>query len=657
MSRSSERLRTGPGPGSYSGRFLIVDLGARSVREHRFEPQEVRSLLGARGLGAKLLWDLLPAGTDPLDPANPLIFAPGVLTGTSAPCSGRTTVLAKGPATGHYLKVNVGGHLGIAMKMAGVDGMAVCGASEDPVVIALDRDGVRFESADDVWGQGIHATTERLEQRFGRGCEVACIGPAGERLVRFAAIMTGYHNAAARGGIGAVMGSKKLKALVVDPRGGSVRVADPDAYITAAQRARDLLYADSVAPDLHKFGTARDIDLLNEIRCLPSYNFQHSRLDLDATKISGRSWPELGYLKRIVGCGGCIYSCHRFTSVDEGPYAGVRSGGPEYETVAAFGSGCGLNDPEPVFAANAICNDMGMDTISTGSVIQWAMECVQRGVLSVDQLDGIDLRFGNGPAMVEMVGKIGRREGVGDLLAEGVAVASERVGQGSDAWAVQARGLEQSNVETRGAYGYALAFSVNPRGPDHLHTECLAEFGGTQEGIELVKKLTGDEKLAVPDKEVGRAEIVRWHEDIYAVTDSLGLCAFATTAAYSLSAELLADLARAATGMDVVADDLWNAGRRTLNLERCFNLREGMRPEIDDRLPRRIMEERQEDLTGTGEPIDSERLARMQAEYYALHGWTSKGYPTVDGLTELGLGFIPSRLPAEVQSRMRRVPS
>ena len=643
------------GPGSYSGRFLIVDLGTRSAREYRFEPQEVRALLGARGLGAKLLWDLLPAGTDPLDPANPLIFAPGVLTGTSAPCSGRTTVLAKGPATGHYLKVNVGGHLGIALKMAGVDGVAVHGASEKPVVVALDRDGVRFESADDVWGQGVHGTTEHLARQFGPECEVACIGPAGERLVRFAAIMTGYHNAAARGGIGAVMGSKKLKALVVSPRGGTVRVADPDRYTTTVQRARDLLYADSVAPDLHAFGTARDIDLLNEIRCLPSYNFQHSKLDLDATPISGRSWPDRGYLKRIVGCGGCIYCCHRFTAVDEGPYAGVRSGGPEYETVAAFGSGCGINDPEPVFAANAICNDMGMDTISAGNVIQWVMECVQRGVLSAEQLDGIDLRFGNGLAMVEMVGKIARREGVGDLLAEGVAIASERVGQGSDAWAVQARGLEQSNVETRGAYGYALAFSVNPRGPDHLHTECLAEFGGTREGIELVRKITGDEKLAVPDKEEGRAEIVRWHEDVYAVTDSLGLCAFATTAAYSLPVELLADLACAATGIGFVAKDLWGAGRRTLNLERCFNLREGMRPETDDRLPRRIMEERQEDLTGSGEPIDPERLARMQTEYYALHGWTAEGYPTIDGLADLGLGFIPSRLPVEVLARMKRM--
>ncbi len=243
-----------------------------------------------------------------------------------------------------------------------------------------------------------------------------------------------------------------------------------------------------------------------------------------------------------MGCGGCIYSCHRFTRIDKGKYAGTYSGGPEYETVASFGSGCGLLDPEPVFVANALCNDLGLDTISTGGVIQWAMESVQRGVLTREDCDGIDLRFGNGDAVIEMVKKIGYRQGFGDLLASGVAHAAEQIGQGSERWAVQARGLEQSRVETRGAYSYALAFAVNPRGPDHLHSECLAEFGGTREGIALVKRITGDEKYAVPDTEDKRAEIVRWHEDIYAVSDAVGLCAFTTTAAYSLQEELIAEL-------------------------------------------------------------------------------------------------------------------
>jgi aldehyde:ferredoxin oxidoreductase len=624
---------------SYPGRWLMVDLSAEKIRPEYIPAQTLEQYLGGRGIGAKLLWDVVPAGTDPLGEDNAFIIAPGALTGTSAPCSGRVTLLAKSPATGRYLKSSVGGQLGIVLKLAGVDGILITGRAERPLYLSISPERSELSSAEDIWGQGVRATTNALKERHGRDTEVVCIGPAGERLVRFAAVMTSYYNAAARGGIGAVMGAKNLKAIVVDPGSGRVEVADPVGLSRAVSEARRLLYNDSIAGDLHRFGTARDVDLLNDLRILPSYNFQKSHIPGNTSRISGRAWKELGYLKGIMGCGGCIYSCHRFTRIDAGKYAGTYSGGPEYETVASFGSGCGVLDPEPVFVANALCDDLGLDTISTGGVIQWAMESIQRGALAREDIDGLDLSFGNGDAVIEMVKKIGYREGVGDLLADGVARAAEQVGRGSEKWAVQASGLEQSRVETRGAYAYALAFAVNPRGPDHLHSECLAEFGGTKEGIALVKRLTGDEKYAVPNTEDKRAEIVRWHEDIYAVSDALGLCAFTTTAAYSLKEELIAELVQTATGVTISEEALMRLGKRVLTLERCFNLRDGLCPERDDKLPWRIMHEPQPDLPGGGEPITPERLNRMLSDYYELQGWNKHGMPTKAALDALGLSF------------------
>jgi len=638
-----------PGGGrmtSYPGRWLVVDLSRGSWEWITVPREEIALFLGGRGLGALELWRRVPKGADPFGDENVLIFAPGTLTGTDAPCSGRTTVLAKGPATGYYLKVSVGGHLGISLKLAGVDGLIFVGRAPEPRYLYLTPGTVRLEDARDLWGRTVRECTRVLKDRHGAEAEVACIGPAGEKLVRFASIMTSVYNAAARGGIGAVMGAKNLKAVVVDPRGGRLGVADPPTFRKLVRKAREALYNDSLAYDLHRFGTARDVDLLNELKLLPAYNFQRSHLPGEMRELSGRSWPELGYLKRIVGCGGCIYCCHRFTRVDEGPYAGVYSGGPEYETVAALGSGCGVTEIEPVLAANELCNDLGLDTISTGIVIQWAMECYQRGLLSREDCDGLELAFGNGDAVVELVRKIGHREGIGDLLAEGIARAAEKVGRGSERWAMQVRGLEHSGVETRGAYSYALAFAVNPRGPDHLHTECLAEFGGTKEAVEVVEKITGDRRYAVPDTVEKRAEIVRWHEDIYAVSDALGLCAFSTTAAYGIDEELAAGLFRAATGIPMGPEEIMRAGRRIVTLERCFNLREGLDPREEDRLPWRIMHERQNDLLSSDPVITPEKLRTMLREYYRLHGWDERsGVPLPETLDMLGLSFVKEELP------------
>ncbi len=625
---------------TYRGHWLVVDLSSRRIGWRDIDATRTRAFLGGRGVGARELWDAVPSGADPLGEDNALIVAPGALTGTNVPCSGRTTLLAKSPATGHYLKTNVGGHLGISLKLIGVDGILVTGRSPDHVYLFLSRERAELRSAKSIWGLGVRDTTRAMKAEHGREVEVTCIGPAGENLVKYAAVMTSVYSAAARGGIGAVMGAKGLKAVVVDSRGGSLTPSDANALRRLVRDARERAYRDSVALDLHRYGTASDVDAIHEMRRLPCYNFQRSHLQGDVSALSGRAWPRLGYLKRTVGCGACIYSCHRFTKIDEGPYAGVFSGGPEYETVFALGAGCGVNDPRSLFVANALCNDLGLDTISTGSVIQWAMECVQRGVLGARDFDGLDVQFGNGPAVAELVRRIAFREGFGAVLAEGVRHASDQVGQGSEKWAMQVRGLEHSGIETRGAYAYALAFAVNPRGPDHLLTECLAEFGASPEGVALIKRITGDSKYAVPDTEEKRAEIVRWHEDMYAISDALGLCAFATTDAYGIDELLAADLLWAATGIRKDAEELMRDGRRIVTLERCFSIREGLWPARDDRLPWRIMNEAQPDLP-EGNEVSQDRLRRMCRSYYRLHGWDDEtGIPSRAALDQLGLTFV-----------------
>lgn len=620
--------------------ILHVDLGTRKIWKEELAETTIANFLGGRGVAAKLLWDGIHEGIDPLGEENILIFAPGVLTGTHAPSSGRMTVTAKGPETNVYLKTSVGGHFGIALKMAGWNYIVVHGISDKPVYLWIDGPKVELRDATHLWGKGVKETTRTLQSEYS-GAEVACIGPAGENKVKFASIMVSYYNAAARG-VGAVMGAKRLKAVVVNGRRGAVRVANPRKFDEAVTEAREALYADSHAPDMHMYGTAGDIGELYEE--LPAYNYRKLHIE-GVENLSGRTLTKQGYLKRKIGCDGCIISCHRFATVDAGRYAGTYSGGPEYEAVSSLGSGCGITNIEAVLRANELCNDLGMDVISTGSVIQWAMETYEKGLLTKEDADGIELEWGSEEALTELIPRIAFRQGIGDLLAEGVKAASEKIGGDSWKWAVQAKGLEQSRVDLRGAYSYALAFAVNPRGPDHLFTETWAEFGLTPEAVKTIKKITGDEKYARPDILDKRAEIVRWHEDIYAVTDALGLCAFATTAMYGIDEEKCAKLFQYATGIEMTSDQIMEAGRRIVTLERCFNIREGLSRK-DDILPWRMMHERQDDLKGVKDPIVSqEKLDIMLDNYYRLHGWDKRtGKPTRTTLKKLGLEFVTEEL-------------
>ncbi len=618
---------------------LHVDLSDGKIWRERVPVSEVRKYLGARGGNARLFWREAKAGADPLGPENPLIFGAGNLTGTNAPCSGRMTVTTKSPTTNLGLKTNVGGGWGAALRYAGYDHLVIHGVSPKPVYLSIRGDKVEIRDAAHLWGKDVRRTTHLLSQGP-EHVEVACIGPAGENLAKMAAIMCSVYNAAGRGGAGAVMGSKKLKAIVVSGR-QPVRVGDAARFRQLVAQGRQCIAEAPSAKQKYLYGTAASLAAINELKALPTRNFQRGYFT-EAGRLTGQYLVEAGYLKRRVGCFACPVACHRYTEVDAGPYAGAFSGGPEFETLSAFGAGTGISDTEAVLKANELCNIMGLDTISAGSAVQFYLECEQRGVLSDEQRGGLTLEWGNAETVMALVRMIAMREGPGNLLAEGVRRAAQAIGQGSERWAIEAKGLEQSRVETRSAKGYALAFAVNPRGPDHLCAQPIAEFGFRQKGIDLIAKITGDAKYANPYLADKRAEIVVWHEDFYAAVDSLGLCSFPTTADFAIDPELTAGYLSALWGEEVSVEELLRTGRRIVTLEKCCNVREGA-TRAYDRLPWRLEHEESPDRQGAINA--TEEMQRMLDEYYTLHGWDlATSWPTEETLRGLGLGDAADEL-------------
>jgi aldehyde:ferredoxin oxidoreductase len=472
--------------------------------------------------------------------------------------------------------------------------------------------------------------------------QLACIGPAGENGVLYASIQVSLWNAAGRGGGGALMGAKNLKAIAV--RGSqSIEVARPEEFLQVVARLWNRMKKDPGVKQLSEYGTSIGIEFTNAIGAFPVRNFQESSIE-DVKYLTGNYLVEGGFLKRRVSCFACPVACHRFVTVDQGIHRGTATGGPEYETLSALGGGCGSTDTAGIIKANELCNILGLDTISTGACIQWLMECRQRGIVSDQDAGGLDLSWGNMETVIALVKSIALRQGIGDLLAKGLKKAAQETGHDSFQWAIEANGLEQSRVETRSAFAYGLAFAISSRGPDHLNTECLAEFGASDEARAVIKKITGSETYANPYTTDKRAEIVRWHEDIYAASDCLGICAFATTGQYWIEEQDLADLYRCYTGLDMGADGIMEAGKRIITMERIFNAALGV-TRTDDVLPYRLMREKQPGAMHD-QPINSEELLdRMKDDYYRLHRWDLKtGLPTAEALGALGLGPLAEKV-------------
>jgi aldehyde:ferredoxin oxidoreductase len=583
-------------------KILDIDLTTQTISEESFDPQIARLFLGGRGLGARLLWDLVGPEVEPLSPENVLIFTTGPLTASGSQTSNRFNVSSKSPLTGTILHANSGGWWGMQFKRSGYDALIVRGAAENPVWIEITPKGTAIKDAADLWGKGVFETTEALGQNRNKR-NVLCIGPAGENLVRIAAIMNDKERALARGGPGAVMGSKNLKAIVVEGKEKN-RPQDQEKFRFMLYETGKLLKASPLTSQaLPEFGTDVIMNVVNEIGALPTRNFQGSQFE-GADKISGEEITDTILVKNQA-CWACPITCTRISETEAG-----EGEGPEYETAWSFGAQCGVDDLEAIFEANMVCNDMGLDTISAGNSIGCAMELAERGLIDSE------LRFGRADLLVEMVQDIALRRGLGDELAEGSYRFATRYG--APELSMSAKKLEMPAYDPRGMQGQGLVYATGNRGACH-------ETGN----------MLGPEVLAIPrliDRfaNQGKAGIVANHQNTAAVVDSLVLCKFTNMA---VSVEFFARTLSAVSGHDFTADDLMKVGERTWNMERLYNLREGF-TKADDTLPARLLEEPVTSGPSEGHTV---RLAGMLEEYYQFRGWDQDGVPKESKLQEIGL--------------------
>ena len=609
----------------WMGKLLRVNLTRGEVGVEDLRADWARDFIGGRGLGAKYLYEEMDPMVDPLSPDNKLIFATGPLTGTNASCGARYMVITKGPLTGAITTSNSGGHWGPELKFAGYDMVIVEGRAERPSYLFIYDDRIEIRSAEHLWGRTVSETEDMIREETGvPDTIVVGIGPAGERLVRFAAIMNDKHRAAGRSGVGAVMGSKNLKAIAVRGTKG-VRIARPEAFMKAvwAQKAK-VKSAPVTGQGLPTYGTPILVNVINEHGAFPTNNFQLTRLD-GAEKISGETLAETR-LVATKACFACTIACGRVSQLpEEGArkfmvtthprnwrYAGE---GPEYENIWALGADCGVNDLDAVIKANFLCNDLGMDPISMGGTLAAAMDMYQRGYITIEQT-GMPLNFGSPEALVAMVEKTGYREGFGNELAEGAKRMCEKFGHPELFMGV--KGQEFAAYDPRPIQGMGLAYATSNRGACHLKAYTVAP-----------------EILGVPFKmdpftTEGKAKVVKLFQDVTSTVDATGLCLFLT---FGITMEDILPMLVAATGIDYTMADLMKAGERIWNLERLWNLSAGFTGK-DDTLPKRILEEQVPSGPAKGRV---NRLNEMLPEYYQLRGWTPEGEPTEPKLIELGL--------------------
>jgi len=606
----------------WNGKLLRVDLTDQTISVEDVDGRTAKDLVGGRGLAIEVLYEGMDSRVEPLSPENKLIFATGPLTATPAPTGNRYMVVTKSPLTGALSGSNSGGTFPTEMKRTGFDLFVFEGRSERPVYLWVDDDRVEVRPAGHIWGKDTHETEDAVLAETDSKAKVACIGPAGERLARIAAIMNDKHRAAARSGVGAVMGSKNLKVVAV--RGThEVSLAEPArtkelCRLVRHEVARDVKRGSA----LREYGTAYVPAVTNELGILPTRNFQSGVFD-GVEGITGHVLKEK-YLIRAKPCFGCPIACGRLTRVEDPVYGGDGEG-PEYETIAALGSACGVSNLAAITKANYICNELGLDTISVGATVSCAMELYERGYLPEDEI-GMPLRFGDADAMIEMVKLAGRREGFGDLLAEGSYRLAERYGHPE--YAITAKKQEFPGYDPRGSKGMGLLYATSNIGASHMAGDLayMEVFG-------VPKKL---DPLTAENK----PWYIKHFEDLFAIVDAAGLCVFLSIRylfdpTFEVMPTRLTRLLNYATGADYTVESLLEAGDRIYTLERMFLVKAGF-SRRDDTLPKRMLEEPMPDGPAKGHVVE---LEEMLDEFYALRGWDEHGVPTPDKLASLGLSW------------------
>jgi aldehyde:ferredoxin oxidoreductase len=611
-------------PNGYCGKIVRVDLTRRIVRDQELDQRLVKNFLGGTGVAAKILFEEVPPAISAFDPANRLIFMTGVLTGTPAPAGARYGVVFKSPQTGGYGEATAGGRWGAELKFAGYDGIVVEGCAETPSILVITDEGMEIKDAGDLWGRDTRQTEDRLQEELGKEFKVAAIGPAGENLVRMSSVINDRGRAAARSGPGAVMGSKKLKAIVVRGR-QRPNLADPSRVNALRKTLFQKMKEHAGCQLLSSQGTP-GLFLLREFMGYGIVkNWQKDLSEFPEKEQIGGERLNKDFLLRKESCFGCSIRCGRVT---KGRIDGitVEVKGPEYESMAALGSQCLNGNMETMILANHLCNILGMDTISTGGVIAFAMECYERGLLPGELLEGKKIPWGDREAMIGLIHDIAWKRGkLGELLSHGVKYASERLGKDAIKCAVHVKGVEAAEHDPRSCQGWGLGYAVGNAGARHTEGGVWPESGGPQTALGLDKM----DRTTIEDKP--RA-LILVQDMIASAMNSLGLCYFA----YGLSnlAGYVPDLFEAVTGWRMEIKDFLQCGERSFNVKRVFNAREGIGKK-EDVLPYRFTHEPLKQGSSKGLTA---RTPEMLDEYYRLRGWDPEtGWPTQEKLAELSL--------------------
>lgn len=614
------------------GKTALIDLSL-GKKEYFYSSRELsESFLGGRGLNVFFLYKLLKGGKDPLSPENPLIFGNGLLTGIFAPNAGRFNVTAKSPESGALGDSNCGGFFGPALRYSGFDRLILLGRAEKPSYLLLENGRVALRDARPLWGLSTRETQIALKESLGGEVEVAAIGPAGERMVRFASIFNGPKDTAGRCGLGAVMGSKNLKAIAC--RGeGAIPLSDPEGLLELSLKLKDYIRSSKVTEFLGSLGTPMLYGFSNRLGAIRTKNSQLNAFEdsLDAEEVKKRSL-------KMLACQGCLIHCrHRNNQGGEGP---------EYSTIGLLGANCGIDDLDEVIALGNLCNELGLDSCSAGSLLAWYFELYERGIID-EAIAGRPLRFGDPELVRELLLLTSRREGFGELLAESTRALSSLPPEALD-YLIAVKGLPQSDPhDVRYVKSFALGIAVASRGADHLRNRPTLEVLRLPE--ELTKEIYGEAVSTEPTSYETKEIPVKFSDDIFAAIDSLGLCKFVChgfNSPHLLKYEHFSELIQKATGLRLGAKEVRASAARIIDTERLINLREGF-TRAHDTLPRRYFEDPLTLRKARGHRIEREKFEALLSRYYILRGWDEEGVPPASRREELEM-LAELEMPVEV---------
>ena len=627
-------------------KVAYIDLTRGEIKTSSIPLEMRKRFIGGRGLDIYLLFNHLKEGTDPFSPENVVLVSAGLLVGTLASASARTHVMSKSPLTGYLGSSNMGGFFAPELRWAGFDHLVIKGRAPKPSYLFIHNGKIEIRDASSIWGETVQDAQEILRKDLqDEEIQTLCIGPAGEKLVRFANVMTRHKNAGGRTGMGAVLGSKNLKAIVT--RGTmDIQIKFPKEALEYNKEIIRGICSTKFGQIMQRWGTMFIYGVTNTTGLVRTHNFQLNQLtDSEAIECEHLDDVSIG----TDACFGCQLHCRHRYIIKEGPYAGTYAQGPEYTSQGAWGTEVGCRNMNTILVGNHLVNSYGLDTLETGSLIAWAMELYEKGILTDQDTDGLKLEFGNDEAVIEMIHRIGRREGLGDILAEGGLRAAKKIGKGSEKYLIHVKGLSNLHSDERPTPSLALGIATATRGSDHLRSRPAIDLYHLPEPV--LRKIysqphpyNGPLSSDYRDYE-GKPYQVLWHELCYMAVDMIGMCKFHTVflSPNMPNFEEFSKMIRLNTGLELSAEEIWACADRAYTLERLFNLREGATRK-DDWLVDRYFDEPTPiglDIV-RGRRIDREKFKAMLDEYYQIHQWDENGIPKPETLKKLGLDKEPS---------------